>query len=132
MDENLTTNYQHLEEKDNRAKAKSFVCELCDKVLASKKSLNEHRNVHNGVSPYMCFHRGCNMKFKQSSALSAHKKVHKAIEKIVNEDDDERLDFIFKQTKFFFEDKDFMMINQIDDPIFTSEELKLPPIVKKD
>jgi uncharacterized C2H2 Zn-finger protein len=56
-----------------------FRCDDCGKVLSSRQNLNEHTNIHTGVMPYVCNFEGCQMRFRQGSQLSVHKRIHKAI-----------------------------------------------------
>lgn len=67
---------------------KKFSCDVCGKLVSSKQSLNEHLNIHNGMLPYVCSHSGCDMRFRQSSALSSHIRVHKTIKKYLQENID--------------------------------------------
>ena len=61
--------------------AKRFVCSFCNRVLSSQQNLREHTYTHTGECPYKCKEPGCNMTFRQGSQLSAHKKVHQAIQR---------------------------------------------------
>ena len=69
-----------------KEKAKNkFSCDICGKIVSSKQTLNEHLNIHNGMLPYFCSHYGCGLRFRQSSALSSHLRVHKTISRYLQE-----------------------------------------------
>ena len=56
---------------------KEYVCHVCRRQFALPQYLKDHLNVHSGARPYVCDHPGCDNKFKQSSRLSMHKRVHR-------------------------------------------------------
>ncbi|CAG9330970.1 unnamed protein product [Blepharisma stoltei] len=60
---------------------KKYECPTCHKVLSSKQNLKEHVFTHSGDKPYQCLESGCGMKFRQGSQLSAHKRIHIAVQK---------------------------------------------------
>jgi uncharacterized Zn-finger protein len=76
------------ERKGNEKAKKKFLCDICGKIVSSKQSLNEHLNIHNGMLPYFCSHSGCGLRFRQSSALSSHLRIHKTIKKYIQENID--------------------------------------------
>lgn len=46
-------------------------CHLCDRILISKRNLNDHiRNVHDNVKNYSC--KNCDMKFPTRNHLGRH------------------------------------------------------------
>ena len=57
-------------------KIKSFVCEICGMGLASNQTKQEHLYIHSGEKPYRCDFPGCEKRYRQSSQLSVHKRVH--------------------------------------------------------
>ena len=57
-------------------KLKMFVCHICGFQLASKQAKQEHLYIHSGEKPYKCRFPGCMKRYRQSSQLSVHKKVH--------------------------------------------------------
>ncbi|CAG9316815.1 unnamed protein product [Blepharisma stoltei] len=58
---------------------KKYQCSYCSKALSSKQNLREHMFTHSGEKPYVCKEKGCGIRFRQGSQLSAHKRIHKAI-----------------------------------------------------
>lgn len=65
--------------------APTFRCKYCSKLLSSKQNLKEHEFIHTGVLPYICKVTGCGLRFKQGSLLSSHKRIHKTIEKYLDQ-----------------------------------------------
>ncbi|OMJ68916.1 hypothetical protein SteCoe_33499 [Stentor coeruleus] len=57
-------------------KSKRFSCKICKKILSSNQNLKEHFYTHSNEKPLICPVRGCSKLFRQSSQLSAHKKIH--------------------------------------------------------
>ena len=55
---------------------KSFICDVCGIGLASNQTKKEHMYIHSGEKPYHCNFPGCTKRYRQSSQLSVHKKVH--------------------------------------------------------
>lgn len=53
---------------------KKFKCVLCGRSFAQKHYLTEHLNTHTQIHPYICEVGNCNMKFKQRSYLTLHRK----------------------------------------------------------
>ncbi|XP_026482093.1 zinc finger protein 525-like [Ctenocephalides felis] len=51
-----------------------YNCELCNKTFATKSKLNRHRMIHTGECPYKC--ETCNKKFKEKQKLNRHKMIH--------------------------------------------------------
>lgn len=60
-----------------------YVCELCGKSLSSKQNYQEHVYTHTGEKPFVC--RLCGVRYRQCSQLSVHKRVHKAIQSLQNQ-----------------------------------------------
>lgn len=58
-------------------KSKDFVCKMCSKILTTKQSLREHSLTHKEKKNFRCTEVGCGKKFKQSSQLCNHRKVHR-------------------------------------------------------
>jgi uncharacterized Zn-finger protein len=57
-------------------KSKRFTCRVCKKILSSNQNLKEHSYTHSDEKPLVCSYPGCSKLFRQSSQLSAHKKIH--------------------------------------------------------
>lgn len=57
-----------------------FRCDLCGKGFASKQSCIEHRHLHTGKKPFVC--RICNLRLRQASQLSLHKRSHTEQERL--------------------------------------------------
>lgn len=57
-------------------KSKRFTCKICKKILSSNQNLKEHSYTHSDEKPLICPFAGCQKLFRQSSQLSAHKKIH--------------------------------------------------------
>ena len=57
-------------------KSKRFTCRVCKKILSSNQNLKEHSYTHSDEKPLICSFPGCSKLFRQSSQLSAHKKIH--------------------------------------------------------
>lgn len=67
---------------DSQLNGQNYVkyrCLYCSKILSSKQNLKEHQYIHSGEKPYVCCESRCNMRFRQGSQLSAHKRIHVAI-----------------------------------------------------
>jgi uncharacterized Zn-finger protein len=72
----------------------NFMCNRCNRVLATKQSLKEHTYTHTGKKPFRCSEVGCGKMFRQSSQLCNHRKVHKEAKRILKQQ--ERTQGIFK------------------------------------
>ncbi|CAG9321930.1 unnamed protein product [Blepharisma stoltei] len=66
--------------EDPIIEGKKYQCSYCTKVLSSKQNLKEHLFTHSGEKPYVCKEKGCGIKFRQGSQLSAHRRIHKSIQ----------------------------------------------------
>lgn len=60
-----------------------FVCELCGKTLTSRQNYIQHLHIHTGDKPLICPEPGCGQHFRQGSLLSMHKKLHKALPRVM-------------------------------------------------
>ncbi|XP_031169261.1 uncharacterized protein LOC116060041 isoform X4 [Sander lucioperca] len=49
-------------------------CDKCEKTYSSRASLNVHRRIHTGETPYLCSH--CGRGFRTSSGLDFHVRIH--------------------------------------------------------
>lgn len=56
---------------------KTFTCQVCQRVLATKQSLKEHTFVHREKKTFRCSEIRCGKMFKQNSQLCNHRKIHK-------------------------------------------------------
>ena len=63
--------------------SKIFFCSICDRSLATKQSLKEHRFIHLKKKNFRCSEIGCGKLFRQNSQLCNHRKVHKEAKKIL-------------------------------------------------
>lgn len=59
----------------NHLKVKTFPCQACHKIFASKQSLKEHGYLHSGAKPYKC--HLCLKTFRHVSSLCVHLKYHR-------------------------------------------------------
>ena len=57
--------------------ATHFSCDICEKDFPSKKNWVGHSYLHTGVKPFVC--RICNVRFRQASQLSLHKRRQTAL-----------------------------------------------------
>ena len=75
---------EHLKFHESEAKMSKhkFVCSYCDRKLATKQSLKEHKYTHTGKKPFKCSVKGCGKTFRQSSQICNHRKSHKEIQEI--------------------------------------------------
>ncbi|KAJ2907018.1 metalloregulatory protein (zinc-responsiveness transcriptional activator) [Zalerion maritima] len=55
---------------------KSEVCHICGLKLSAKQSLAQHLLTHSGQKPWKCDYPGCNIYFRQQSALTMHRRTH--------------------------------------------------------
>lgn len=53
---------------------KRYMCDVCQKLFASKQNLLEHKFIHTGDKPFIC--KVCGDSFRQASQLSLHKRSH--------------------------------------------------------
>ena len=81
--------------KSCRSATKGYKCSYCNKGLSSKQNLKEHEFTHTGELPYICKSPGCGLRFRQGSVLSAHKRIHTAIEKYTNQEQYQWIKVIF-------------------------------------
>ncbi|CAG9327714.1 unnamed protein product [Blepharisma stoltei] len=109
---------------------KKFQCRFCTKVLSSKQNLKEHIFTHSGEMPYNCKEPGCGMKFRQGSQLSAHKRIHLALNKYTqkSEINHPRNEYIILTQ--LIEKSDFFKLEAIPYKLNANEEhrYELPPI----
>lgn len=64
-----------------------FQCIHCYKVLSSKQTLREHQFIHTNEKPYQCKEPSCQLRFRQGSQLSAHKRIHVAMRSVSRTDE---------------------------------------------
>ena len=53
---------------------KNFICDICQKTLTQKVTLNQHLKVHPGEKPHQC--ESCEKSFSQKAHLKRHMTVH--------------------------------------------------------
>jgi uncharacterized Zn-finger protein len=53
---------------------RTHVCEVCDKELSSKQSLEKHKRIHTGEKPFKC--KVCDKAFNQRGNLKTHSRTH--------------------------------------------------------
>ena len=56
---------------------KEHICLICNKVLSSKSSLNNHSSVHTGAKPHMCSE--CGKEFTNLTNMQRHAKSHTGV-----------------------------------------------------
>lgn len=79
-----------MESKEHAEESKSLenptrLCRFCNKTFSSKQTLREHLYIHSGEKPYKCNEPGCQESFRQGSLLSIHKRVHREIQRGINQ-----------------------------------------------
>ena len=72
--ETSTKHYTKMFHHKNLVPKKSFICDICEKVLSSENYLKEHKNLHTNDFKYECDQ--CPKKFKQRKGLYNHKRTH--------------------------------------------------------
>ncbi|XP_065583518.1 gastrula zinc finger protein XlCGF7.1-like [Artemia franciscana] len=55
---------------------KNFECDICEKRFANNGNLNNHRNKHLNIKPYVCTVQECSKAFVEYSSLFKHRFVH--------------------------------------------------------
>ncbi|XP_043272005.1 zinc finger protein 271-like isoform X2 [Venturia canescens] len=53
---------------------KLFMCDFCERNLASESALENHRRSHTKESPYQCEY--CDKKFRTANSMYAHQRIH--------------------------------------------------------
>lgn len=101
-----------------------FKCSDCGRILSSRQNLSEHKNIHTGQKPYACEYPGCQMRFRQGSQLSVHKRIHKAIMVYQSKTEDEDS---LRLTDYL---KDCKVLNQTPQQLTISGWEKLPLITE--
>ncbi|XP_055691462.1 zinc finger protein 91-like [Lutzomyia longipalpis] len=56
---------------------KKYPCDLCGQKFLNRRTANEHRRIHTGVTPFEC--ETCGKAFKQKAGLFIHRKSHNPI-----------------------------------------------------
>lgn len=62
---------------------RKFVCEVCGRSLSSKQNYKEHAYTHTGEKPFKC--PDCGVRYRQSSQLSVHRRVHRELKKTMDQ-----------------------------------------------
>lgn len=65
---------KHLRNHELEGNKKLYKCEVCDKEVTTKMSLQAHTRIHTGEKPFPC--SACDQKFKTRSHLITHSVVH--------------------------------------------------------
>ena len=61
---------------NNNNNKKSFQCEVCNKWLSTKTTLQHHKNrYHTGLKPYKCGAPNCHIRYSSTGARYAHEKT---------------------------------------------------------
>jgi uncharacterized Zn-finger protein len=66
-----------LQDYEVLAFGKFYVCEICQKKVASASQYKVHMRTHTNERPYPCTH--CGKRFKESGKLSRHMRIHRPI-----------------------------------------------------
>ncbi|XP_015113127.1 zinc finger protein OZF isoform X1 [Diachasma alloeum] len=60
--------------KETHARIKNFPCDICNRMFATKRNVEDHRRIHTGERPYIC--NVCGKTFKQKASLFVHNRTH--------------------------------------------------------
>ncbi|XP_063987875.1 zinc finger protein 836-like isoform X1 [Diachasmimorpha longicaudata] len=63
--------------KETHARIKNFPCDICNRMFATKRNVEDHRRIHTGERPYVC--NVCGKTFKQKASLFVHNRTHSDI-----------------------------------------------------
>ncbi|XP_058798733.1 zinc finger protein 345-like isoform X10 [Phymastichus coffea] len=70
----LATKRSLLRHRDSHNPSKPYLCDFCGKCLSSAEHLKKHRRIHTGEKPYVCDQ--CGKGFTDSENLRMHRRVH--------------------------------------------------------
>lgn len=60
--------------KETHQGIKNFACDLCCRMFATRRNVEEHRRIHTNERPYVC--DLCGKSFKQKASLFVHNRSH--------------------------------------------------------
>ncbi len=73
---NIRNETKRKQKKPKKTQEKRFFCDECEKSYRSKRTLEDHKNVHKGLKPFKCSYEGCEYRARTQQGIKQHFQRH--------------------------------------------------------